>query len=42
MSDRFDQPIADFAGIYADQAEKDYAALLKAVKQGKIPVESGT
>jgi uncharacterized protein (DUF2252 family) len=41
VSDRFDQGLADFALTYADQAEKDYATLLKAIKQGKIPVESG-
>jgi uncharacterized protein (DUF2252 family) len=41
VSDRFDQGIADFARSYADQAEKDYEALLKAIKQGKIPVETG-
>jgi len=41
VSDRFDQAIADFATSYADQAEKDYASLLKAIKQGKIPVETG-
>ena len=41
VSDRFDQGIADFARSYADQAEKDYDALAKAIKQGKIPVEAG-
>jgi uncharacterized protein (DUF2252 family) len=41
VSDRFDQGIADFAKTYAGQAEKDYEALLKAIKAGKIPVESG-
>ncbi len=41
VSDRFDQAIADFALAYADQAEKDYATLLKVIKQGKIPVETG-
>ncbi len=41
MSDRFDQGIAGFAQSYADQAEKDHASLLKAIKQGKIPVETG-
>jgi uncharacterized protein (DUF2252 family) len=34
-SDRFDQAIADFAEIYADQNELDYAALQAAVKDGK-------
>ena len=41
VSDRFDQGVADFAQTYADQAEKDYGALLKAIKRGKIPVETG-
>ena len=41
MSDRFEQGIADFARSYADQAEKDYEAVVKAIKQGKIPAETG-
>ena len=41
VSDRFDQAIADFAKTYADQAEKDYAVVLKAIKQGKIKAEAG-
>jgi uncharacterized protein (DUF2252 family) len=41
VSSRFDQAIADFAVIYADQAEKDYALVLKAIKAGRIPVEAG-
>ena len=39
--DRFDRAIADFATSYADQAEKDYETLLKAITRGKIPVETG-
>jgi uncharacterized protein (DUF2252 family) len=34
-SDKFDQAIADFAETYADQNERDYAALKTAVKEGK-------
>ena len=34
-SDAFDQAIADFAETYADQNERDYAALQAAVKDGK-------
>ena len=34
-SAKFDQAIADFAETYADQNELDYAALQKAVKDGK-------
>ena len=41
VSSRFDQSVAEFAVSYADQAEKDYETMLKAIKQGKIPVESG-
>ena len=32
---KFDQAIADFAETYADQNERDYAALQAAVKEGK-------
>ena len=39
--DRFDQGIADFAVAYADQMERDYEVVLKAIKAGKIPVETG-
>jgi len=35
-SDRFDQAIADFAETYADQNERDYAALQAAVKEGTV------
>jgi hypothetical protein len=35
-SGRFDQAIADFAETYADQNERDYAALQAAVKEGKV------
>jgi uncharacterized protein (DUF2252 family) len=41
VSERFDQAIADFAEAYADQAEKDHAAVLKAIKRGVIPVAAG-
>ena len=33
-SPKFDQAIADFAETYADQNERDYAALQAAVKDG--------
>ena len=32
----FDRAIADFAETYADQNERDYAALQTAVKNGKV------
>ncbi len=41
VSDRFEQGIADFARSYADQAEKDYETVVKAIKQGTIPAETG-
>ena len=34
-TDRFDRAIADFAETYADQNERDYAALQAAVKDGR-------
>jgi hypothetical protein len=34
-SDKFAQAIADFAEAYADQNERDYAALQAAVKEGR-------
>jgi uncharacterized protein (DUF2252 family) len=39
-SAKFDEAIADFAETYADQNERDYAALQAAVKEGKV--ESAT
>jgi uncharacterized protein (DUF2252 family) len=39
-SDKFDQAIADFAETYADQNERDYAALQTAVKDGKAQTTS--
>jgi uncharacterized protein (DUF2252 family) len=40
-SDKFDQAIADFAEVYADQNELDYAALQAAVKDGKAEAATG-
>jgi uncharacterized protein (DUF2252 family) len=39
--DVFDQAIARFAAAYADQNERDYAALAQAAASGRIKVESG-
>ncbi|HLM89227.1 MAG TPA: DUF2252 domain-containing protein [Streptosporangiaceae bacterium] len=39
-SDKFDQAIADFAETYADQNERDYAALKTAAKEGKVEVST--
>jgi len=41
VSSRFDEAIADFAQTYASQAERDHAVLLKAIKSGKVPAETG-
>ena len=38
--DRFDQALAVFAEMYADQNELDYAALEHAVETGRIMTES--
>ena len=35
-SDVFDRSLARFACLYADQTEKDYSILLKAIKSGRI------
>ena len=35
-SGQFDETIGDFALAYADQAERDHAALKAAVRKGKI------
>ncbi len=41
-SDVFDGAIAKFARAYADITEQDYAAMLAAVKSGRLPVEADT
>jgi uncharacterized protein (DUF2252 family) len=40
-SDVFDKALAAFAETYADQNERDYAALARAVEAGRIPAEAG-
>jgi len=40
-SERFDRAIADFAKDYADQTERDHAALCAAVESGRIPADVG-
>ncbi len=37
-SDRFDQGIARFTTAYADQNERDYAALQAAVEDGRLAI----
>jgi uncharacterized protein (DUF2252 family) len=39
-NDAFDESMRRFATIYADQTERDHAALAKAVKAGRVPVNS--
>jgi hypothetical protein len=41
-SDGFDRAIAAFAEAYADQNERDHAALLDAIAGGRVPVDAET
>ncbi len=38
---RIDQALADFAELYADQNELDYAALSTAVNTGRVKAQTG-
>ncbi len=38
-SDAFDKALASFSGAYADQNEKDHAALARAIREGKVKAE---
>jgi hypothetical protein len=40
-SDAFDRAIADFSSAYADQNERDYEALVEAVRSGRIEAQTG-
>ena len=40
-SDVFDRAIADFSVAYADQNERDYEALVAAVKSGRLEAQTG-
>jgi uncharacterized protein (DUF2252 family) len=40
-SDRFDEAIVDFAVAYADQNERDHAALRVAIQRGRVPANEG-
>jgi hypothetical protein len=40
-SDRFDRAVADFAVAYADQNERDHAALCAAIESGRLPADQG-
>jgi Uncharacterized protein conserved in bacteria (DUF2252) len=37
----FDRAIADFATVYADQNERDYAAFAAAVDSGRLVAQTG-
>ena len=39
--DSFDQAVADFAEAYANQVERDHAALLVAIKEGRVQAQTG-
>jgi len=39
-SDKFDQAVADFAETYADQTERDHAALADAVASGRVQAQT--
>ena len=39
--DSFDRAIARFSEAYADQNERDHAALLAAIKSGRLEAETG-
>jgi Uncharacterized protein conserved in bacteria (DUF2252) len=38
--DQFDEAVADFATAYAEQNERDYKALVRAARQGRIEVHT--
>jgi hypothetical protein len=40
-SDKADESLSRFAQLYADQTERDHAALLSAVDRGLLPCEPG-
>ena len=40
-SDVFDLAIADYSEAYADQNERDYSAIQKAVKKGRLEAQTG-
>jgi hypothetical protein len=40
-SGKFDQAVADFAETYADQTERDHAALADAVSSGRLQAQTG-
>ena len=41
-SDAFDNAVADFSAIYADQNERDHAGLQEAVDTGRASAQTGS
>ena len=41
QSDKFDQAVAEFGETYADQTERDHAALADAVAAGRVQAQTG-
>ena len=41
-SEAFDRAIAEFAEVYADQNERDHAALVDAIATGRVPATAET
>jgi hypothetical protein len=41
QGDRFDRALVTFAEAYADQNERDHAALVAAVDSGRVEAETG-
>jgi hypothetical protein len=41
LNDCFEEAIATWAHSYADQIERDYAELQRAVRKGRLPAEAG-
>jgi hypothetical protein len=39
--DAIDHVMADFAARYADQTERDHAAFVAAIEQGRVEAETG-
>jgi hypothetical protein len=39
--DRFDEAVAEFSAAYADQNERDYEALVRAVRSGRVSAQTG-
>jgi hypothetical protein len=37
----FDEAVREFAQAYADQNERDYAALTAAIRAGQVPAQPG-